>query len=429
MNAPDYNAVAALLDDDRAGAGPDAKPHPFTSYLPFDGVAQPPSWVIPGFISTGVTVISGARGIGKTSAVLPLSLAVAGLHGADALMPRHWRHVIYISEDVEQVKNILAAMVADRSQSIDLADVQERFHLVQALRLDPAYVATVGVTYREHFTRRVNGVALPPLVIIDTKSAALSQENENDNSEAGAMMDALKRGFDDLPVWVVAHLSNANLNNTNVDQLSSRGASAVESDAKQTLFLVKSGESRQLLQGKKRFEPKWQALNISSQVVTLQGQDEFGEPETFSVRWCILQPATPNQDTAAHKKAKQAQDEANAVNIEVVDAVSQAWTAGNPLNRAGVKAKLSRKTSTVVKAIDGLLADRWLHEIDVPIARRIVASKKQFLIALTAAEHAALIHDGVLPIATWELPPSWAKPIPPVPEPGANSPDSSPAAP
>lgn len=73
MNAPDYNAVAALLDGDRAGAGPDAKPHPFTSYLPFDGVAQPPSWVIPGFISTGVTVISGARGMGKTSAVLPLS--------------------------------------------------------------------------------------------------------------------------------------------------------------------------------------------------------------------------------------------------------------------------------------------------------------------------------------------------------------------
>ena len=429
MNAPEYNAMAALLDGDRAGAGPDAKPHPFANYLPFDSVAQPPFWVVPGFIATGVTVISGARGMGKTSAVLPLSLAVAGLHGADALMPRHWRHVIYITEDIEQVRNILAAMVSDRGQGIDLADVQERFHLVQALRLDPAYVATVGVTYREHFTRRVSGAALPPLVIIDTKSSALSQENENDNSEAGAMMDALKRGFDDLPVWLVAHLSNANLNNTNVDQLSSRGASAVESDAKQTLFLIKSGDRRQLQQGKTRFEPKWPALDITSQVVTIQGYDVFGEPESFSVRWCILQPATPSQETADQKKARQAQDEESAVSIEVKDAVSQAWEAGNPLNRAGVKAKLSRKNSTVVKAIDRLLADRWLHEIDVPIARRINVSKRQFLIALTPTEHAALIADGVLPSAKMELPPSWAKPIPPVPEPAANGPDSSPATP
>ena len=56
------------------------------------------------------------------------------------------------------------------------------------MRLDPSFLASVGTTYREKFTRTVSGVEILPLVVLDTKSAVLAIENENDNSEASAMM-------------------------------------------------------------------------------------------------------------------------------------------------------------------------------------------------------------------------------------------------
>jgi len=69
-----------------------------------------PRWVIPGFIAHGVTVIAGAPGVGKTTAILPLAMTAAGLHGDEALMPNQWRHVVYVTEDIEQVLRILAGI-------------------------------------------------------------------------------------------------------------------------------------------------------------------------------------------------------------------------------------------------------------------------------------------------------------------------------
>jgi len=43
--------------------------------------------------------------------------------------------------------------------------VRERLHLVDAVRLDPQFVATVGDTYRQQFTRNVDGVEVLPLVV------------------------------------------------------------------------------------------------------------------------------------------------------------------------------------------------------------------------------------------------------------------------
>ena len=174
--------------------------HPLAKFVDLDGTAKPPRWVIPGFVGHGVTVIAGAPGVGKTTAVLPLAMTAAGLHGAEELIPNQWRHVVYVTEDVEQVLRILAGIINFSKFGIDLELVRERLHLVEAVRLDPNYVAEVGASYREKFTRLVDGIEVMPLVVLDTKSAVLAVENENDNSQASAMMAVLKQGFDGL--WV-----------------------------------------------------------------------------------------------------------------------------------------------------------------------------------------------------------------------------------
>lgn len=410
------DVLAALLEAATEPPKPEPKVHPLARYVDIDGTAKPPRWVIPGFIGHGVVVIAGAHGVGKTTALLPLALTAAGLHG-DELMPRQWRHVVYVTEDVEQARRILAGLTLHSNLGIDLGRVRERVHIVEAVRLDPAFVASVGTTYREQFTRTVEGVEVLPLVVLDTKSAVLAIENENDNSEASAMMAALKQGFDRLPVWLIGHVAKANLSRN--DALTSRGASAIEGDANQTMFLIREGESRYLVQGKTRFEAKWPELEITSHTAQTVEPDEFGNLETVLLRWGITAPAQQSRKEAAERAAEQQRKEDEAsLRQDIRDAVEVAWQTGNPLNRAGVKAKVRRKASDVVAMLENLLNDRWLYEVTVPAAVRAVNSKAAFLVNLTTIEHEALIAGAGLPAEKLEIPASWQKQaIPLVPAP------------
>lgn len=410
------DVLAALLE--AATEPPKAEPkiHPLARYVDIDGTAKPPRWVIPGFIGHGVVVIAGAHGVGKTTALLPLALTAAGLHG-DELMPRQWRHVVYITEDVEQARRILAGLTLHSNLGIDLNRVRERVHIVEAVRLDPAFVASVGTTYREQFTRTVEGVEVLPLVVLDTKSAVLAIENENDNSEASSMMAALKQGFDRLPVWLIGHVAKANLSRN--DALTSRGASAIEGDANQTMFLIREGESRYLVQGKTRFEARWPELEITSYTAQTVEPDEFGNLETVLLRWGIAAPAQQSRKEAAEQAAEQQRKEDEAsLRQDIRDAVEVAWQTGNPLNRAGVMAKLTRKRQTVSAMIENLLSEQWLFEVAVPAKVRTMNCKSAFLVNLTTEEHDAVLAGDGLPADKLVIPASWQKQaVSPVPAP------------
>ena len=147
---------------------------------------------------------------------------------------------------------------------------------MEAVRLDPTYVAKVGANYREKFTRLVDGVEVMPLVVLDTKSAVLAVESENDNSQASEMMAVLKQGFDGLPVWLVGHVAKPNLNRSDAASLTTRGASAIDGDANQTIFLVLEKGQRFFLLGKVRFAPWWFELEIMSYTSQTFTKDEFG---------------------------------------------------------------------------------------------------------------------------------------------------------
>lgn len=394
------------------------KVHPLAKFVDLDGKTRPPRWVIPGFIGHGVTVIAGAHGVGKTTALLPLAMTAAGLHGDDMMMPRNWRHVIYVSEDVEQAKRIIAGIVLHSNLGISMDDVRERLHLVEAVRLDPAYVASVGTAYREQFTRTVSGVDVLPLVVLDTKSAVLAVESENDNSEASAMMASLKQGFDRLPVWLIGHVAKANLSRSDVQGLTSRGASAIEGDANQTMFLVREGESRFFVQGKTRFESRWPELEITSHTAQTVEPDEYGYMETVLLRWGIAAPPQQTRKEAAENAAdKQRQEDEASLRQEIRDAVDLAWIAGNPLNREAVKAKIKRKRADVAAMTENLLSERWLYEVAVPAKQRTNSNRAAFLVGFTTEEHEALLADGSLPVDKLVIPKSWCKPtIPSVPE-------------
>lgn len=402
--------------------------HPLSQFVDFAGEVKPPRWVIPGFIAHGVVVIAGAHGVGKTTATLPLAMVAAGLHGeGDALAPRHWRHVVYITEDVEQARRILAGIVGWGELGFDMGIVGERLHIVEARRLEPAYAVQVSKDYRAQFTRTVDGVEVLPLVVVDTKSAVLAQEEENSNTEGSQIMAYLKQDFQGLPVWVIGHVSKANMNRSNASELSMRGGSAFEADAHQVLYLVKEADERRyLVRGKTRFEAEWPELQIQSKTAATLARDEFGNLETLVMRWGIAAPPEQSRKEAAEQAAEQQRkaDEA-ALRDEVREAVATAWTLGNPLNRAGVKAKVRRKAQVVKDMIEVLLSERWLHEVHVPAKVRVISSKAAFLVDLTTEEHEAVLSGAALPAAKLVIPESWQKQaIPLVPEPMGEAEDA-----
>jgi len=417
-----YESFAASLDAD-AGLGLIVKTgealacgavdsHPLAKFVDFDGKPRPPRWVIPGFIGHGVTVISGATGIGKTTAILPLAMTAAALLGNEELMPIHWRHVVYVTEDVEQVRRILAGIISFSNLGVDTQLARERLHIVAAVRLSPEDVAAVGTNYRTQFTRIVKGIEVLPLVVLDTKSAVLAMESENDNSEASAMLATLKQGFNELPIWLIGHIAKANLNRADVAALTSRGASAIDGDATQTLFVLQEGARRFLLKGKVRFEPRWPELEIVSYTAQTCALDEFGNSESVVMRWGIAEPAQQSRMEAA-KQAKEDASKVDATELRqaVREAIQIAWQIGNPLNRSGVQSKLKRKRQTVLDTIQNLLSEQLLYEVPVPSNVRLGNSKASFLVDLTTEEHDVVMSGGRLPANKLVIPASWQKPV------------------
>lgn len=73
--------------------------------------------------------------------------------------------------------------------------------------------------------------------------------------------------------------------------LSMRGAGAIEADAHQTMFLVVEDDGRRfLVLGKKRFEPRWNELEVISGTATTMALDEWGDPVSLTLRWGLPRP-------------------------------------------------------------------------------------------------------------------------------------------
>jgi hypothetical protein len=295
---------------------------------------------------------------------------------------------------------------------LDVATVSERLHIVEARRLEVSYVAEVATTYRKQFSRSVDGVEVPPLVVMDTKSAVLEMEDENSNAEASAIVATLKQSFENLPVWIVGHVPKTNMSRGDVAGLSLRGGSAFEADGNQVLYLVKDDEARCLLRGKTRFEPKWNELHIASQTATTMANDEFGVSEAVTLRWGIASPPEQSRKQAQKQAQEAACKDADAASLReaVRNAVEMAWQVGLPLNREGVKAEMGRNRGKVVRTIESLIADGWLHEVAIPNEIRTNPSRAAFLVNLTTEEHEAALRGEGMPSKKLEVPASWRKP-------------------
>jgi hypothetical protein len=398
--------------------------HALAQFVDIAQEVRPPKMIVPDLIQEGLVALAGQPGAGKTTAVVPLMLRVAGIGDpTDPLMPRHWRYVVYIAEDTEQVQRVLIGACQYGDRRWDMGTVRERFHLVQARRMSADDAVTVGPLYRERFTRNVDGVELLPVVVMDTRSAVLAIDDENHNGAASETIATLRQRFEGIPTIVIGHMARGALDTVeSVKSMGIRGASAWEGDVEQTIFLAhdETGD-RYLVPGKTRFEG---ALNVRIVTRTHKGmaQDEWGDWVPLTLRWCERFEPVSRRDREQQQADAKAQAEVQAnteLRAKIFEAVAAAFRAGTPLTKSALTGKVRGHATTRITACrDVLLSENWLVEIPIPTPRANNAVKS-YLISLDAAEREAYLRGEPLPPEKVTIPASLRRPetaIPVVPK-------------
>jgi len=359
--------------------------HPLLQFVEAPGEPRVPRWVIPGFMAEGVVTIAGAQGLGKTTALLPLALIAAGIHADETpLAPKHWRHVIYVTEDDDQAQRILSGLVGHSDFKPSPQLVKERFHLVPAKRLPVNQLVEVGPDYRGRFARWVEGVEVLPLVVFDTKSSIIDSDDENANAEASKAIACLKQEFAGLPLWIIGHISKGTTSTKDLSALSMRGGGAFEADANQVLFLIKDIQGRRyLIRGKTRFEASWVALEFDTRTASILANDQWGVAEGLTLRWSEAKPMAGRlEDIKLKTGTGSGTDRLADIAEQVLAYVRDAQRQGLRPNRTMVADAVDvRKTDTKI-AIDNLLAKGCLLEEAIPEVERKNSNQKKYLLAI-----------------------------------------------
>ena len=238
-------------------------------------------FVVDGVLPSGVTVIAGEPGAGKTTNLVPIACSVAHLSPAEwRLHPKRRRVVVWLSEHPEQVFDTIEALLS-LTGSASREEFGQWFKVVPTKRSSPEELAQLIEAVNALFSW-VNdrGVTVKPLIVWDTAAATIDVDNENDNSTISKAIALSKQALNDGALWVITHTPKANKNATDASQTSIRGGSAYEGDANCTAYLLKGADGRRFLQlGKIRFKPEFTEIHFETTPLTQTIVDDFDGQE------------------------------------------------------------------------------------------------------------------------------------------------------
>jgi hypothetical protein len=243
-------------------------------------------YVIDDLIQTGITLIAGQMGAGKTTGLVPIVASIAHLAPKDwGLSPKLRRKVVYITEDVDQVVEI--CRVISEKSGVPLEEWREWFVVIEAARLvTPIMKLELQGLLTDNSYNNEHGFCIQPLVVVDTRTAFFDIEDENDNGAASKIVAALK-SLGVFPLWIITHppktMTNGVRNRKDVEELHARGASAWGGDVRTTAALFKDEDL-----GKRVF---------TIQKTRVGGSSEYNEIhiDTIAVKYEAVTAWDPNE--------------------------------------------------------------------------------------------------------------------------------------
>ena len=284
------------------------KPHPWSIFTPScPDVLEVPEFVLDNVLAAGTIVIAGQRGLGKTSALVPLMAIASGLCTAVPLGASVRRKVIYVSEDPAQVKRILHAMCKSGHIRRTQAEINEVFKLVQGSRLTPKEIVELKPHLKEHWldneTASGGNYSAPPVIVLDTTNATIEIENISDNSLVSKAISELRNGLGEMPLVLVGHMPKTSL--ADVRHKSFVGAGSWENDTQQNLYLIMEDNMRYLIFGKNRFSPEITEYALHSHHADMEGINTLGYPVKLRCWYSI--PEAMSRERKQELKEKKAE--------------------------------------------------------------------------------------------------------------------------
>jgi len=278
------------------------------------GQIKPIRYMVKGFWAHSFMVLAGQPGIGKTTAVISLCMVMAGLKAKDCeLTATKKRKTIIVTEDSDQVERTLTGYA--RHYGISAASLSDWFVIIDAKRSNVKDLLMLAHNVIHHTIDNVR-----PLLVLDTANATMDIDNENDNSEVGAYIAALKQTIYiqlDTPVCIITH-TNKTISKSDSDA-TARGASAFTGDATLTGVLFEDEtKTRYMRLVKTRYQPNFREIKFNSDVFADTVLDEDGDIQEQMV--LLVVPAMSSEedrrqaanDRQSNKRQQQVQDAADA---------------------------------------------------------------------------------------------------------------------
>jgi hypothetical protein len=278
------------------------------------GSLKPIRYMVKGFWAHSFMVLAGQPGIGKTTAVISLCMVMAGLQAKDCeLTATKKRKTIIVTEDSDQVERTLTGY--SRHYGISASELSNWFVIIDAKRSQVKDLLMLAHNVIHHTIDNVR-----PLLVLDTANATMDIDNENDNSEVGAYIAALKQTIYiqlDTPVCIITH-TNKTISKADSDA-TARGASAFTGDATLTGVLFEDEtKTRYMRLVKTRYQPNFREIKFNSDVFADTVLDEDGDIQEQMV--LLVVPAMSSEedrrqaanDRQNDKRQQQVQDAADA---------------------------------------------------------------------------------------------------------------------
>lgn len=254
----DFAAVISQAQKPDAPAATEA-PDPSWPELALDlSSLKPIDYLIEGFMAHSFFILAGQPGVGKTTAVLSMCMVMAGftVEGCE-IHAKNKRKSIIVTEDSDQIIRTLFAY----SKHYKIQNLNDWFVVIDARRSNVKDLLRLAHNIERH---TVNGIR--PLLVLDTANATMDIDNENDNSEVGAYIAAIKQTIfvqQKAPVCILTH-TNKTISRQDSDAMA-RGASAFTGDATLTGVLFMDDDNQRYLKlTKTRYEPTFREIKFDS---------------------------------------------------------------------------------------------------------------------------------------------------------------------
>lgn len=349
-------AISKFGKQERSLDHPLLRPYDYSTHK-----LRPVEFVIDGFIATGISMIAGEPGIGKSSMLVPLACCVAHLCAEDdPLKPTIKRKVFYVTEDTEQVERILYGLHKHVAPHLTDDEFKAGFMVIHAKRLNPSNLALEVNRVKSQYATQIGDFTARPLIVLDTANATLDIDNENDNAEVGKAISEIKQAADGMPIWIVAHTPKS-INRQEVKDLTVRGASAFTGDTQATLFIFKDDkltDYRFMMLGKHRFVEDFDEVRFSTSLYHQTIQTPWGKSQTQKYLVGKPEPASVKSRLEEKKALAEAQKAAEefAIKLEILGHIRDA-DPDEPMTITRLKKLIPKRDEKKQEILNSLISD------------------------------------------------------------------------